>query len=90
MHNKSRKLVRQSTSSEFKVVNDHVVDYLVNYMKKNQITMPTLFNEIDLNGDGYISKKEMKHILNKKIVKFCIIFLQRLLSFLQVCTDGRR
>ena len=30
--------------------------------------MPVLFNEIDQNGDGYLSKKEMKDIFRKKII----------------------
>lgn len=49
-------------------MNDYVVGYLVSYMKKQNKSMPTLFNEIDENDDGYLSRNEMKDIFRKRII----------------------
>jgi Ca2+-binding EF-hand superfamily protein len=37
-------------------------------MKRYNKTMPELFNEIDQNNDGYLSKPELKDIFKHRIV----------------------
>ena len=37
-------------------------------MRKYRKTVPELFNDIDLDGNGYLSKVELKNIFKNKIV----------------------
>jgi Ca2+-binding EF-hand superfamily protein len=52
--NKNKNMIK--TNNSFDGVSNYIVGYLISYMKKMKRTMPQLFNEIDLNGDGYLSR----------------------------------
>lgn len=45
-------------------------------MRKYNKTVPDLFNDIDSDGNGYLSKVELKNIFKNKIVIKFIIFYQ--------------
>jgi Ca2+-binding EF-hand superfamily protein len=44
-------------------------------MKKSSKSMSQMFNEIDMNGDGYLSKEEMTNIFRTKIVFMFLVSL---------------
>lgn len=54
--------------ASFSGVTDYMVGYLVSYMKKYNKSMPQLFNDIDQNGDGYLSREEVKTLFRTKII----------------------
>ncbi|CAD8068862.1 unnamed protein product [Paramecium primaurelia] len=49
-------------------IQNYVVGYLITYMRKHRKTVPELFNDIDQDGNGYLSKVELKNIFKNKIL----------------------